>query len=105
MKHIEDTWIEKFKDEVRSLRLSIAMDGVNPFSLQNTNYYVCLVVVINNNIPPWFSVKNELLMLALIVPGRKQVKNMDFYLQPLVDELKELWEGIHVYDVSRPIAT
>ena len=48
--------------------------------------------------------KNEHLMLALIVPGRRQVKNMDVYLQPLVDELKELWEGIQVYDVSRPIA-
>ena len=33
MKHIEDTWPEKFKDEVQSLRLSIAMDGVNPYSL------------------------------------------------------------------------
>ena len=43
-------------------------------------------------------------MLALIVPGRRQVKNMDVYLQPLVDELKALWEGIHVHDVSRPIA-
>ena len=81
------------------------MDGINPYSLQNTNYYVWLVVVINNNIPPWLSVKNEHLMLALIVPGRRQVKNMDVYLQPLVDELKELWERIHVYDVSRPIAT
>ena len=59
--------------------------------------------MINNNIPPWFSVKNEHLMLALIVPGRRQVKNMDVYLQPLVDELKELWDGINVYDVSRPI--
>jgi hypothetical protein len=47
--------------------------------------------------------KNEHFMLALIVPGRRQVKNMDVYLQPLVDELNELWEGIHVYDVSRPI--
>ena len=44
-------------------------------------------------------------MLALIVPSRRQVKNMDFYLQPLEDELKELWEGINVYDVSRPITT
>lgn len=44
--------------------------------------------------------KNEHLMLALIVLGRRQVRNMDVYLQPLVDELKELWEGIHVYDVS-----
>jgi hypothetical protein len=36
---------------------------------------------------------------------RRQVKNMDVYLQPLVDELEELWEGIHVYDESRPIIT
>ena len=49
--------------------------------------------------------KDEHLMLGLIVPGRRQVKNMDVYLQPLVDELKELWEGIHIYDVSRPITT
>ena len=42
-------------------------------------------------------------MLDLIVPGRRQVKNMDVYLQPLVDELKELWDVINVYDVSRPI--
>ena len=51
---------------------------------------------IHNNIPPWLSVKNEHLMLALIVPGRRQVKNTDVYLQPLVDELKELWDGINV---------
>ena len=79
MKNIDDTWPETFKHEVRNLRLSIVMDGVNPYSLQNTNYFVLHVVVINNNIPPWFSVKNEHLMLALLVPGRRQVKNMEVY--------------------------
>ena len=103
MKHIYNTWLEKFKDEVRSLRISIAMDGVNPYSLQNTNYYVLPVVVINKNIPPWLSMKNEHLMLALIVPCRRQVKRMDVYLQPLIVEFKKLWEVIHVYDVSIPI--
>ena len=103
MKHIEDTWPEKFKDEVQILRLSIAMDGVNPNSLQNTNYSIWHIVVINNNIHPWLFVKNEHLMLALIVLARRQVKNMDVYLQPLVNELKELWDEINVYDVSRPI--
>ena len=44
-------------------------------------------------------------MLALIVLGRRQVNNMDVYLQPLLDELKELWDGIDAYDVWRPIAT
>jgi hypothetical protein len=52
MKHIDDTWLDKFKDEVQSLQLSIAMDGVNLYSLKNTNYYVWLVLVININIPP-----------------------------------------------------
>ena len=47
--------------------------------------------------------KNEHPMLVLIVPSRRQVKNIDVYLQPLVDELKELWDGINVYDVSIPI--
>ena len=74
------------------------MDGINPYSLQSTNYSVCPVVVINNNIPPWLSAKNEHVMLYLIVPNRIQVNNMDFYLQPLVDELKELLE-VKVYDV------
>ena len=79
------------------------MDGVNSYSLQNTNYYVYLVAVINNNIPPWLSMKNEHFMLALIVPVRRHVKNMDVYLQPLFDVFKQLWEGIHVYNVSRPV--
>jgi hypothetical protein len=43
--------------------------------------------------------------VALIVPSRREVKNMNVYLQPLVDELNELWEGIDTYDVSRPITT
>ena len=47
MNHIEDTWPEKVKDEVRSLRLNIAMDGVNPYSLQNTKYYVWPIVLMN----------------------------------------------------------
>jgi hypothetical protein len=42
-------------------------------------------------------------MLALIILGRRQVNIMDVYLQPLIDEFNQLWEGIHVYDVSKPI--
>lgn len=64
------------------------------YSLQNTNYFFWLVVVINNSIPPWLPMKNEHLMLAL-VPGRRQVKNMDVYLQPLINEFKQLWEEMY----------
>ena len=32
-----------------------------------------------------------------------QVKYMNVYIEPLIDELLELWNGITMYDVSKPI--
>ena len=39
-------------------------------------------------------------MLSLLIPGPHQRGNeIDMYLKPLVNELKELWEeGIETYD-------
>ena len=89
MKHIEDTWPDKFNDEVLILRLSITIDVLNPFSQPNTTHTIWLVVEINNSIPPWFIVKNEHLMLALIVPPRT---SEEYGCLPItiVDELKEI---------------
>jgi len=35
--------------------------------------------------------------------GKYQVKDMNVYIEPIVDELLKLWNGITTYDVSRPI--
>ena len=35
--------------------------------------------------------------------GEYQVKYMNVYIEPLIDELLKLWNGITIYDVSRPI--
>ena len=35
--------------------------------------------------------------------GKFQVKDMNVYIKPLIDELLKLWNGISMYDVSRPI--
>ena len=35
--------------------------------------------------------------------GKYQVKDMNVYIEPLVDELLKLWNGVTMYDVSRPI--
>ena len=32
-----------------------------------------------------------------------QVKYMNVYIEPLIDELLKLWNGISMYNVSRPI--
>ena len=98
--HIEQLWPE-FKKEPRHLRLGLAMDGVNPFGLRSTTWSTWPVVLVNYNIPPWLTIKKGHLFLSLLIPGKHKVKNMDIYLAPVVDELKLLWEGINIQDISR----
>jgi hypothetical protein len=58
-----------FKEEPRNVRLSLAVDGVNPFGELRSIYSVWPIFVINNNLPPWMSIKREHTMLAMIVLG------------------------------------
>lgn len=99
-KHIEENF-PSFQNEARHIRLGLAMDGVNPFGLRSSSWSTWPVCLVNYNLPPWMAIKKGHLLLSLIVPGKYKVKNMDVYLAPLVDELKLLWEGIEVHDISK----
>ena len=68
LKFIEEKW-PIFKEEPHNVKLSLAADGVNPFGEICSTYSVWPVFVINNNLPPWMSVKRERTMLAMIVPS------------------------------------
>ena len=35
--------------------------------------------------------------------GKYQVKYMNVYIKPLIDELLNLWVGITMYDICKPI--
>ncbi|KAK5826758.1 hypothetical protein PVK06_021688 [Gossypium arboreum] len=38
----------------------------------------------------------------MIIPGEKGLRNdINIYLQPLIEELKQLWSGVETYDVLR----
>ncbi|XP_075076842.1 uncharacterized protein LOC142163456 [Nicotiana tabacum] len=56
----------------------------------------------NYNLSPWICMKPEYIMLSMIIPGPSSPGNdIDVYLQPLIAELKELWEtGIETYDAE-----
>ena len=41
-------------------------------------------------------------MLTLIIPRKHQVKKMDVYIVPFIDEMSLLWKGIRMYDISCP---
>ena len=52
------------------------------------------------NMPPSMCMKQPYMILSLLIPGRYSPGNdIDVFLQPLIDDLKLLWEkGVSTYD-------
>ncbi|CAL2238045.1 unnamed protein product [Prunus armeniaca] len=98
-KLIDDKWPE-FGNEPRNLRLALSSDGFNPHSSLSTRYSCWLVILVTYNLPPWLCMKRKFMILTLLISGPKQPGNdIDIYLEPLIDDLKSLWDGIKgVYD-------
>ena len=99
---VDHNW-PNFASETRNLRLAIAADGINPHSLMSSTYSCWPVIMITYNLPPWLCMKRKYMMLTLLIFGPKQPGNdIDVYLAPLIDDLKELWEvGVEAYDAHR----
>lgn len=91
-KFVNWRWNTEFASEHRNLRLGLATDGVNPFSVKRSTWSTWPVLIMNYNLPPWMTTKKHFIMLSLIIPGKRSVtgENFDVYLQPLLDELKLL---------------
>ncbi|XP_073137370.1 uncharacterized protein [Henckelia pumila] len=89
-----------FASDPRNLRLGLATDGFNPFGDLSSRYSCWPVILVNYNLPPLACMAKENLMLTLLIPGPKQPGNdIDVYLEPLVEDLKKLWDtGVEAYD-------
>ena len=61
---IEEKW-PHFK-EPQNLMLSLAIDDVNQYGEMRSVYSIWPIFVINNNLPPWMSIKREHIMLEMI---------------------------------------
>ena len=68
LNNIEEKW-PIFKDEPRIVRISLGVDGFNPFGEIHSTYSVWPIFIINNNLPPWMSIKREHTMLEMIILG------------------------------------
>ncbi|XP_024016169.1 uncharacterized protein LOC112089662 isoform X2 [Eutrema salsugineum] len=92
----------EFASDPRNVRLRLATDGFNPFGSMSTNYSVWPVLLVPYNFPPWMSMKETSMILSMVIPGKHMPGNdIDIYLQPLIQELKELWsDGVPTFDAS-----
>nr|GEX66445.1 hypothetical protein [Tanacetum cinerariifolium] len=58
----------------------------------NQSYSMWPVILTTYNLPPWLCIKESFFMLSLLIPGPKSPsKDIDVYLRPLIDDLKDLW--------------
>ncbi|XP_015167842.1 uncharacterized protein [Solanum tuberosum] len=110
MRHPADSMAWKSFDELhpsfaiepRNVQLGLASDGFQPFRNSKSSHSIWPVVLIPYNLPPWLCMKQENFILSMLIPGPNGPGDaIDTYLQPLIEELKELWEvGIETFDAS-----
>ena len=96
--NFDNCWPD-FVEDARNLRLGLATDGFNPFSNMSSSYSMWPVFVIPYNLPPWACMDESNFMMALLIPDpHSPRKAFDVFLQPLVEELLELWSGVDTLD-------
>ena len=90
-----------FAAEERNIRLGLSTDRFNPFNMQSSKYSCWPVLLVNYNLPPNLCMKKENIMLTLLISGPQQPGNsIDVYLEPLIEDLNQLWsKGESTYDV------
>ena len=84
---------DTFGKDPRDMHLGLALDGMNPYSEKHSTQSLTPVIVFNYNLPPWMVTKKYFVMLCLLIPTKLSLtgSNIDVFIQPLVDELQQLW--------------
>ena len=91
----------RFAKEPRNVYLGLCTDGFNLFGMSR-NHSLWLVILTPYNLPPCMCMNTEYLFLTILNSGPNHPRGcLDVFLQPLIEELKELWStGVDAYDVS-----
>ncbi len=95
---IDQKW-PSFGNEPRNVRLGLFIDVLNPFGEKCSTWFLWPVLLVNYIIPLWLTTKRHFMMLSLIIPRPTIVTcdQFDIFIEPLVEELKMLWDvGLNV---------
>ncbi|KAI3450391.1 hypothetical protein Pfo_007056 [Paulownia fortunei] len=82
---------ETFADDPR-IRLGLTTDDFNLFGNMSNAYSMWSVLLVSYNLPPWKMTKPSYMIMSLLIRGSKALgKEIDVYLRPLINELKEVF--------------
>ena len=79
-----------FAGDSRNLSFAICLDGLNPFSREKISYSVCPMFLTILNLPPHVRRLAGSIMLTGLIPGPREPKNTDPYVDVLVDDIMHL---------------
>jgi hypothetical protein len=97
-----DHYDPSFASDPRNVRVGLATDGFTLFNSNAAPYSCWPVITISYNLPPSLCMKDEYVFLTLIIPGLDNPgKHLNMFMEPLIDELHDLWNGVRTYDSSR----
>jgi hypothetical protein len=94
-----DHFDPEFARDPSSVRLSLSMDGFQPHNEASSLYSCWPVFVMPYNLPPNKCLKQGFVFLVLVIPSPKESKKqINVFLRLLMEEMKELWQGVDAYD-------
>jgi len=90
----------EFSVDSKNVRLGLTSDGFNSFRNMSISPSTWPVMLVLYNLPHWMCMKQTLFILMLIISGPSSCgMGIDVYLQPLIEELQELWKvGVRTFD-------
>jgi hypothetical protein len=91
-----------FTRDARNVRIGLVTDGFTPYNMSATSYSCWPIFAIPDNLTPSLCMKYEYMFLCLIILGLDYPgTHINVILQPLIEELKQLWKGVKAYDYDQ----
>jgi hypothetical protein len=94
-----DNFDPEFASDARNVRIGLATDGLTSFNMTVVSYSCWPVIAIPYNLTHALCMKYEFMFLCLVIPRPEHPGvRLNVMLQPLIEELKKLWQRVKAYD-------
>jgi hypothetical protein len=94
--NVLDRYDANFVSDARNIRLGLATDGFDLFSINSIPNSCWPIFAVPYNLPSSLCKKFEFMFLCLIVPGSEAPgPRINMMLKPLIEEV---WIGVEAYD-------
>ncbi|KAL0445737.1 UNVERIFIED_CONTAM: hypothetical protein Slati_1701600 [Sesamum latifolium] len=92
-----------FAVELRNVRSRLCTDGFAPHGQYGRTYSCWPVILTPYTLPPGMCMSSEYMFLTMVIPGPSTLKRfIDVYMEPLIEELQNLWHvGVLTRDSAR----